>query len=134
MKDKIVPLLIVFGFSVLCVFIVIVPWNTLSSPLNWLAAPFVCLNGVLTVERDTSTYIQGEQTHTVTANCIDEETYASKDVSSELIKVIGKLQIISGVVLSLVLFALAMLTLRWVARRLNIPFEDLFKPSVSREK
>jgi len=134
MKNSIGLVLIVFVSSVLCAFVTVIPWNTLSSPLNFLAEPFVCPNGTLVIERDSSAYIQGEQTHTVTANCVDNESYESKDVSNELIKVVGKLQLVVGVIFSLILFALVMAFLHWAARRLNIPLEDLFKPSVNRPK
>ena len=133
MRDKIVPLLIVLGLSMFCAFVVIVPGlGALDSPLNRIAGPTVCGEESLEIEKDSNAYIQGEQTHLVTAYCVDEQG-TRRDVSNQLLKAIQQLQVVTGIISSLIIFALAMLFLRWAARRLNLSFEDMFKPSVRRK-
>jgi len=132
MKDKIMPILIVLGIGMFCGFVVIAPGlGTLISPLNRIAGPIVCGDQKLLIEKDSSVYIQGEQTTLVTAYCVNTDD-AKQDVSNELIKVISRLQLITGFISGLIVFALGMLFLIWAARRLNIPFEQLFQPSVRR--
>jgi len=129
MKDKLVPLLIVLGVSMLCSFTVIIPQNTLTTPLNRFAAPSVCGDRELMIEKDSDVYIQGEQTHLVTAYCVDAASGDKQDVSNELIKAIGRVQVVAIILLGLLLFGLGMMFLRWAAKRLNTSVEDLFKPS-----
>jgi hypothetical protein len=75
MKDKIIPTLIVLGLSMFCGFIVIATGlGTLTSPLNQIAGPMMCGARTLEIEKDSSAYIQGEQTHKVTAYCVDQRT------------------------------------------------------------
>jgi len=49
-----------------------------------------------------------------------------------LIKVISRLQMITGFISGLIVFALGMSFLVWAARRLNIPFEQLFQATARR--
>jgi len=105
--------------------------GTLTSPLNRIAGPMVCGNQKLEIEKDNSAYIQGEQTTLVTAYCVNTDG-EKQDVSNELIKVISRLQMITGFISGLIMFAFGMLFLVWAARRLNIPFEQLFQPSARR--
>lgn len=132
MKDRITLVLIVFGVGMFCGFVGIAPGlGTLTSPLNRIAGPMVCGNQKLEIEKDSSAYIQGEGTTRITAYCVNTDG-AKQDVSNELIKVIFRLQMITGFVSGLIVFALGLLFLIWAAHRLNIPFEQLFQPSVRR--
>jgi len=132
MKDRIVLILIVFGAGMFCGFVGIAPGlGTLSSPLNRIAGPMVCGDQKLAIEKDNSAYIQGEQTTLVTAYCVNTDG-TKQDVSNELIKVISRLQMITGFISGLIVFALGMSFLVWAARRLNIPFEQLFQATARR--
>lgn len=133
MKDKTIAILIVLGLSMFCGFIVIASGlGTLTSPLNQIAGPIVCGERQLTIEKDSSAYIQGGQTHKVTAYCVDEQTGQKQDVSFELNRIITRLQFAAGLLSGLFIFGAAMVFFNWMARRLGIPFEDIFKPSVRR--
>jgi hypothetical protein len=131
--DKIIPILMVLGFSMFCGIIGTAGGpGTLTSPLNQIAGPTVCGEQSLEIESDSSVYIQGEGTHQVTAYCVDKGTGEKQDVSIELSGAIRKLQFVSGIILTLIVFALAMLFLHWAARRLGKSFAELFQPSVRR--
>lgn len=131
MKDKIIPILIVLGFSMFCGFIVFATGlGSLKSPLNRIAGPMVCSERQLQIETDSSVFIQGEQTHQVTAYCVDAASGEKQDVSLELIRAINRLQIATGFILGLIIFALSMLFLNWAARRLGKSFYELFQPGV----
>ena len=135
MKDRIIPMLIVLGFSLFCGFVIIANGlGTLTSPLNRIAGPAICGGRQFEIERDGSAHIQGEQTHKVTAYCVDERNGKKQDVSYELLAGIAKLQIAAGFLSSLIFFALAMTFLTRAARRLKIPFEEMFKPSVRKSQ
>ena len=70
--DKIIPILMVLGFSVFCSIVGTAGGlGTLTSPLNRIAGPTVCGERDLAIERDSSVYIQGEGTQQVTAYCVD---------------------------------------------------------------
>ncbi len=130
MKEKVIPILIVLGLSMFCGFVVIAGGlGTLTSPLNVLAAPLVCGDRSLDIERDDSAYIPGEGTTRVTAYCFNPQNGEKQDVSADLMGVITGLQILSGFIAGLVVFVIAMWVLTLAARRLNIPFEKLFQPS-----
>ena len=92
----------------------------------------VCGERTLETEKNSSAYIQGKQTHEVTAYYVDQGTGEKQDVSVELLDVITKLQILTGVVLVLVFFGLFILFLNWAARRLGKSFAKLSQPSVRR--
>lgn len=134
MKEKLIPVLIVFGFSMFCGIVVIaMGLGTVTSPLNRIGGPMVCGDQTLEIEKDSSAYIQGEQTHKVTASCVDKQSGVKRDVTVELNGVITRLQIATGFFFSgFVLFALSMLFLNWAARRLGKSFNELFEPSVRR--
>jgi len=84
MKDKIIPVLIVLGISMFCGFVAIANGlSTLDSPLNRIADPMVCGERSLEIEKDSSAYIQGEQTHKVTAYCVDIGTEKKQETSKE---------------------------------------------------
>jgi hypothetical protein len=60
MKDRIIPILMVLGLSIFCGIISTVGGlGTLTSPLNQIAAPSVCGERELQIEKDGSAYIQG---------------------------------------------------------------------------
>ncbi len=133
MKDKIIPLLIVLGLSLFCGFIIIAPGlGSLDSHLNRIAAPILCSDRSLQIEKDSYVYIPGEGTHQVTAYCVDLGTGEKQDASKELMQVISKLQIVTGFISGLIVFGLAMAFLQWAARRLNTSWEKLFQPSIHR--
>jgi hypothetical protein len=130
MKDKMIPTLIVLGHSMFCGFIVIATGlGTLTSPLNRIAGPMLCGARTLEMEKDSSAYIQGEQTHNVTAYCVEPASGEKQEVSVELMGAITKLQIATGFFSGLIFFALAMVFLNWAARRLGKSFSELFQPS-----
>ena len=132
--DKIIPLLIMLGFSLFCGFVGIANGlGTLTSPLNRAAGPMVCGDRQLEIEQDNSAYIQGEQTTRITAYCVDGQTGEKQDASNELFGVITKLQIATGILSSLIIFFLAMLFLNWAAHRLNTTCAGLFQPSVRKQ-
>lgn len=131
--EKIIPILMALGFSVFCGIVGTVGGlGTLTSPLNRIAGPMVCGERVLEIESDSSVYIQGEETHQITAYCVEEGTGEKQDVSIELSGVIRKLQLVCGVLLGLIVFVLTMLFLSWAARRLGRSFAELFQPSMRR--
>ena len=133
MKDRIIPILMVLGLSLFCGIISSVGGlGTLTSPLNRIAGPNVCGERELQIEKDSSAYIQGEQTHKVTAYCVDAVSGDKQDVSVELMAAIQRLQVITGVVITIVAFAILMLLSNWAARRLGLSFSELFQPSVKR--
>jgi hypothetical protein len=130
MKDKLITIVVVLVFGLFCGFVVVAPaLDTLDSPLNRIAGPQVCGERSLQIEKDSSAYIQGEQTHKVTAYCVDQATGEKQDVSVELISAITKLQVAAGFISALIIFALAMVFLQWAARRLNTPWEKMFQSS-----
>jgi len=133
MKDKTIPILIVLGFSIFCSLIMILPQRTLTSPLSKLAIPSVCGEGTIEIERISDVYVQGEGTHLVNTYCVNEQG-EKREVSNELFQATSRLQLPAIIVVGLILFGLGMGFFHWAARRLNIPFEDLFKPSANRQK
>ncbi|GEM_PF-2285231 len=134
MKDKIIPVLIVLAISLFCGFAVIAnQFNTLTSPLNRIAGPSVCGDRNFEIEQNSNVYIPGEGTTLITAYCVDKATGEKQDVSNQVMAEITKLQIVVGVISSLVIFGLAMVFLNWSARRLNVSFAELFQPSARRK-
>ncbi|MFT3890439.1 MAG: hypothetical protein QM730_02295 [Anaerolineales bacterium] len=133
MKEKLITLLMVLAVGLFCGFVVIAPaLDTLDSPLNRIAGAQICGERSLEIEKDSSVFIQGEQTHQVTAYCVDKAG-EKQDMSVELMGAITKLQIAAGFISALVIFGLAMLFLQWAARRLNTSWDKLFQPSVRRD-
>ena len=133
MKDKIIPLLVVLAFSLFCGFVVIATGlGSLDSPLNRVAGPGVCGEDQPQIEKDSTAYIQGEQTHKVTAYCVSESG-DKKDVSVELMRRISQLQVVTGFISALVIFGLSLLFLNWAARRLGTSVWELFKPGAGRK-
>jgi hypothetical protein len=130
MKDKIIPVLMVFGFSMFCGIVVIsMGLGGVFTPLNQIGGPIVCGNKQVKIERNTYSYRPGELFISITAYCVNKQTGKQQNVTDELQDVTGKLQIVTGIISGLVVFFLAMLFLNWAARRLNIPFEKMFQPN-----
>jgi DMSO/TMAO reductase YedYZ heme-binding membrane subunit len=65
---------------------------------------------------------------------VNEQTGAQLDVTTSVEDITTKLQIASGIIYGLIIFVLSMLFLNWAARRLGKSFEELFQPSVRRNK
>ncbi len=128
MKDKIIPILMVLGLSMFCGIIVIaIGIGSMFVSVNKIAAPLVCGNRQLRIDQQDYSYHPGERTITITSYCVDAQTGAEQDVSTQL-------HIVAGVMYGLIVFALMMIFLKWAARRLNISFEEMFKPKARRKK
>lgn len=135
MKDKIIPVLMVFGISMFCGIVVVsVGLGSIFLPLNQVGAKFVCGSRELKIEKNSYSYRPGEVTTTITAYCVDAQTNEAEDVTQELYDVTYKLQLVNGLFFGVLFFVSGMIFFRWAAHRLNIPFEDLFKPSVRRQR
>jgi predicted PurR-regulated permease PerM len=135
MKDKIIPVLMVFGLSMFCGIVgIAIGIGSLFIPLNQIAGPMVCGDRQVKIEQSTRGYLPNEVFTTITAYCVNEQTGERQDVTSAVEDITTKLQITSGIIYSLIIFALSMLFLNWVARRLGKSFDELFQPSVRRNK
>ena len=135
MKDKIIPILMVLGISMFCGIIVIgIGLGSVFIPLNGIGASIVCGDRDLNIVQNSYNYIPGQETTTITAYCVDAQTGENQEVTAQLYDVTFKLQMVNGVIFGILFFVFGMFFLRWAARRLNKPFEDLFKPSVSRNR
>ena len=135
MKDKIIPVLMVFGLSMFCGIVgIAIGLGSMFIPLNQIAAPMVCGDQQVKIEQNTRSYLPGEVFTSITAYCVNEQTGERKDVTSAVQDITTKLQISSGIVYGLIIFFLSMLFLNWAARRLGKSFEELFQPSVRRTK
>jgi hypothetical protein len=126
MKNKIIPLLMMFGISMFCGIVGIsIGIGSVITPLYQVAVPMICGNQQLEINQNSYSYRPGEETVTITAYCVDNKTGVKRDVTNGL-------QVISGAIYGLIIFILAMIGLYWAARRLNKPWEKMFEPSVSR--
>ncbi len=130
MKDKIIPILMVFGLSMFCGILGVgIGLGSVFVPLNGVGASIVCGQRELKIERQTYSYMPGREYTEITAYCVDSQSGDRQEVTAQLYDVTGKLQLANGIIFGLIFFALAMAFLKWAARRLNIPFEDMFKPT-----
>jgi hypothetical protein len=135
MKDKIIPILMVFGLSMFCGIVGIsIGLGSLFIPLNQIAASMVCGGQRVKIEQHTRSYLPNEVFTSITAYCVNEQTGEQQDVTSAVEDIATKLQITSGIIYGLIIFVLSMLFLNWAARRLGKSFEELFQPSVRRNK
>ena len=130
MKDKLIPILMVFGLGMFFGVIVVgFGLGGIFVPLNGLGASIACGGRELQIEKNDYAYVPGQETTLVTAYSVDKQAETKEEVTAELYHVTERLRIINGVIFGLIFFGLGMLFLKRAARKLNIPFEDLFKPS-----
>jgi hypothetical protein len=135
MKDKLIPILMVFGLSMFCgILIVGIGLGSVLIPLDGIGSSVVCGDRDLQLERNTYTYIPGQETTIITAYCVNEQTGSREEVTEELYNVTEKIRVANGVISGILFFFLGMWFLRWAARRLNIPFEELFMPTARRSQ
>lgn len=134
MKKNITPFLIILAFSLFCGMLVMTQgFGDIHGPLNAFGRPLVCADGVLQVESQTySSPAPGQSAIVYTAYCLDSQTGNERDVTSELRDANTKAKWILAGLTAAIVFAATLAFLGRAARRLGIPFEDLFQPSVER--
>ncbi len=111
MPFKIGGLLILFG---ICLFVGIIILSigigAAITPMQAISGPLVCGGKELELQKDYYSYKPGQSGYTITWSCVDEATGARDDQTFPVI-------LASGVIYSLALFVIAVVSIWWGAIR-----------------
>ena len=109
MKGYLITAAIVMLCSMFCGIIVMaIGMGSFFPVLNQVAGPIVCGNQTLQIDQHTYSYKPGSTNFTITAYCVDSQTGQKKDVTDAV-------QLVSGMMYSLLFFVLAIVAIVWSA-------------------
>ena len=116
MKGYLISALILLGLSLFCGFIgITIGIGSMVTPLNQIARPIVCGNQRMEIIQHKYSYRPGETTTSIEAYCVDDQT-------GQKVKRTGLVQLVSGIIYGLMIFAvvgLALLLFAFKRRRLG---------------